>query len=271
MNNSKKSIHSEFCPQVIQIGFAGARSFFNTAEHPEIDLREFESAVQVLLVAELQRIASHSAVNPEHFFCGISQIAIGGDMAFARACAELGFLHRIFLPQSSDVYLTATGSSGALDFSPEQQVVARELLAADVVVQEKVVSTSADRYERFEDANLAIVAEADILVCLLREETKARKGGTSDLMELARARGKPVLELYVGIEDGIPVLRRVPETPLEFLPPTTADESNGLIDLPAEARFDGQAFGRALKAGGNLDPEMQELLAQLKMYFNQLN
>jgi hypothetical protein len=38
-------------------------------------------------------------------------------MLFARACAELHWLHRVFLPPLRDDFLAATGSGRVRDFS----------------------------------------------------------------------------------------------------------------------------------------------------------
>ncbi len=247
MNIPTQSTDADISPQVIQIGFAGARSFYDASEFPAIEQDIFESELQFLLVQHLKEISQHTSFHEGHIFCGISQIAVGGDMVFARACAETGFLHRIFLPQTLDVYLSASGSDGAPDFSPSQQTQARELVESDSVVQEKVVSDSSDRHERFEDANIAIVAEADILVCLLRKNVTPREGGTADLMARARARGKPVVELHVSVDGNRPRLRRECALPQSFSPPKLPEEVRGYLKIAPEDRLDGENFAKALK------------------------
>jgi hypothetical protein len=156
-----------------------------------------------------------------YFFCGISQIAAGGDTLFTRACRDAGWLQRIFLPQHRDEYLAASGAGGP-DFTPAQQAAAGELLAARHVIQERVVSHAPDRSERFHDVSLELARVGDLLICLVPEEPEGGAKETRRLIELGRRRGRPVVELRLGIdpERREPVLSRYWHGRDEFRPPT---------------------------------------------------
>ena len=63
----------------------------------------------------------------------------------------------VLLPQPLDDYLAAKGANGQPDFTPQQQLIARDLLASPHIIHERVVSGAYDRRDRFEDVNLEIV------------------------------------------------------------------------------------------------------------------
>ena len=87
-------------PVVVQIGFVGSRRLVDSAAHPGLDEGAFAGALQRLLTARLGRLSSDLHLDPQHHpICGLSAMAIGGDMLFARACEELHWPHRVFLPQ----------------------------------------------------------------------------------------------------------------------------------------------------------------------------
>ena len=112
-------------PLVIQIGFAGARKLVDRSAFPQAAAEDVfaEAAAQALLAVLKQLPQQLELGQARIFFCGISQIAIGADMAFAAALALHGSLHRVFLPQPLDGYLAAVGSSGP-DFSAAEQDMA---------------------------------------------------------------------------------------------------------------------------------------------------
>lgn len=151
---------------------------FDREAHLYVDSQVFEDAIVQQLVGHLRELPSRLGLPTQgaHFFCGISQIAIGGDTVFTRACQELGILQRIFLPQPLDSYLNAEGSAGP-DFTEDQQAVAKTLLAAKHIIQTHVVSHSANRHERFRDVNLEIARVSDVVICLVRAGQAGKAGG----------------------------------------------------------------------------------------------
>lgn len=196
-------------PIVVQLGFAGSRHLFDHSAHPDVDTNAFDEAVQRQFTEVMKLLPASLRLSDRQFLCGISQVAIGADTVFTRACQALAIPQRLFLPQSRDEYLEAVGSEGEPDFTPEQRNTAQDLLNSPHVIQEHVVSDAQDRRTRFEDANLEIVRVSDVLVCLVRAEDDPKPGGTRDLLARALKRGKPVLEIGVAVVDGQPVFKEL--------------------------------------------------------------
>lgn len=206
-------------PLVAQIGFVGSRRLLDPADEFTLDGAEIGAQIEQQLIDRLRSMPSELGLS-NHFLCGISQIAVGGDTLFAGACRELGIQQRILLSQPVDEYLEATGSAGP-DFSLTERAAARALLSDTRIVQVQAVSTDSDRHARFEDVNLEIVNASDVLVCLLKaDDSLARPGGTNDALELALRRGTPVLELRVEVADGRPKLGGTWHHKTDFDPPS---------------------------------------------------
>src|SRR4051812_19748846 len=117
-------------PLVVQVGFAGSRVLVDVREHPGVDVCRFEGEGEEWLGGRvggveggggggLGALKGGLGLGEEHFFCGISAMAIGGDMVFSRACRRKGIVQRVFLPQTRDEFFKAGGSSGT-DFSEGQ-------------------------------------------------------------------------------------------------------------------------------------------------------
>jgi hypothetical protein len=196
-------------PLILQLGFAGARFLADPVRHPDADQEAFAQAAQRGIADTLEWLRAALGPRGERlFFCGLSQIAIGGDMAFARALQAGGHLHRILLPQPLDVYLAAEGSKGP-DFSPQEQAEARALLARPNVIHTRVVSEADDRRQRLREASVELARVSDVVICLVREGQAGSIGGSQELAELAKRRGRPVitLELRMG-PDGQPEVTR---------------------------------------------------------------
>ena len=204
-------------PCAVQVGFAGSRRLYPTDCVAPTEALDHELAEQ--LTEHLQRLPTKLGLGPHQFLCGISQIAVGADFAFTRACGALDIPQRIFLPQPADAYLAAIGSSGSADFPPEERGVALDLLAAAQVIEHRVVTTAPTRRQRFEEVNQAIAAESDVVVCLIRAGSTARPGGTMQMLELARQRGIPVLTIDVAVQEGRLLLSTTEDGFAEFVPP----------------------------------------------------
>jgi len=189
-------------PLVVEVGFAGSRRLFDAGVDPKVDPDALDQQVTGHLVDVLRRMPAVLGLDRRHFLCGISQIAIGADTAFTRACARLDIPQQILLPQSPEEYLRASGSDGEADFPGSSLQIARDLLDAPHIVHARVVSDALDRTARFEDVNLEIVRTSAVIVCLLREGADARPGGTVALLNHARLRGRAVLEIRVGESEG---------------------------------------------------------------------
>ncbi len=81
-------------------------------EHPEIDASAFDGSVLDQLNELQRRLPQDLDLADQHFLFGISQMAIGADMIFTRACKVVSVPQQLFLPQHREDYLAATGSRG---------------------------------------------------------------------------------------------------------------------------------------------------------------
>jgi hypothetical protein len=184
----------------MQLGFAGSRLLYAATPASAAQAATWDAQVKSGLEAVLRALPAPPSA-------GVSQVAIGADTVFTRACQALGIAQRVLLPQPLDDFLAA-GEPGAPDFDPAQKAVARALLASPHIVDVRVASAATDRAQRFEDTNAEIVRASDALLCLLREGAGALRGGTHDLIGRARAQGKPVAVYEVVLRDGHAALRR---------------------------------------------------------------
>jgi hypothetical protein len=237
-------------PLVVQVGFAGVRNLYDSQQHPTINSVAFEEALQQRLKEVLATLPTTLGLEPQHFLCGISQLAIGADFAFTRACMESKTLQRILLPQHRDGYFTAVGSAGKPDFTPEQQLVAERLLASEHIIQQRMVSDAPTRHERFRDCNLEFLRVCSALICLVRADQAGRAGGTQELIDFAAKRKIPVLVLTLSVgDDGLPRLATAPLT-LPFQRPTLPDQLRNIAwKAPADDLPSITDYCEAVKAG----------------------
>jgi len=236
-------------PLVIQVGFSGARNLVDRTIHPDMDddaIALFEQQVtQSLKEFLLEEIEKPMLEKGPAFFCGISQVAIGGDFAFSRACESLGWTQRIFLPQHSDAYLIAEGSSGP-DFSESQRMEAKAILSLPHIIQERLVSDANDRHERLVEANLEIARVSDILVILERSNQKGKVGGSQ---ELSQSHSRPTLKLTVGVNDnGTPSISKEWIKPLSKAPKLPPILENAKIESQVLWPSEGQSGPKIPKA-----------------------
>jgi hypothetical protein len=192
-------------PLVVQVAFAGPR---HLAPPPALAGSDsFPIALERCLKERLYWLPADLGLSERHEICGVSSLAIGGDLAFTRACQSLNWRQRVFLPQAREDFFAALGSRGP-DFSPEQAQAARELLANPHVIEERVCSVSPDRHTRFEDVNLELVRVCDVFVCLVPAvAADGQPSITLKAQTLAQRWHRPVLELRFSTgADGQPLL-----------------------------------------------------------------
>jgi hypothetical protein len=240
----------------VQVGFAGKRQLFDPPpENPDVE-RQWLDTVKQYLVEQLQELPSRLNLSDHHFLCGISQIACGADVLFARACRDHAppIPQRIFLPEPLDDYLSATEPDGTPDFTPDQRTEAEALLASPHVIHVRVVSQAGDRTDRFRETNAEILRVSDVIVCLLREDGEGQGGGTKELLDRALAVGKPVLEIRVAVKDAQPVCRNVWHVPPQFQPPAIPDPISQL----------------SLPEGAGKVPDIKQYLVPLHEYVDTL-
>ncbi len=215
-------------PLAVTIGFSGPRNWYCYQDHAEFNPAVFQQAAADWLKNRLQSFPAELGLTPHHFLTGISQIAVGADQAFTVACRDLGIPQRLFLPQPSDAYLTARGSN-APDFTDEQKKETLELLESPHIIQERVVAEAADRHTRFEEANIELVRQSDVVIAMIKPGDEGKNpGGTMDVIRQARAREIPVLVVTVSLVSSGPAFIAkwdVGPTPVEagFRPPTPPD------------------------------------------------
>lgn len=235
---------------VVQLGFGGSRRLLDVKEHPEVDEGEFLAKVQEHLGGVLRELPTKLGLTREHFLCGVSQLAVGADTLFTRACKDMGIGQRIFLPQHRDPYFEAVDKDGVRDFTEAEAKVARDLLKSDHIIEDRLVSHSPDRTEQFEDVNLELVRVSDVLIALQRANAVNKRGGTGDLIRRAQARHRPLLEITVSVQDGRPFFREQwhpnkpygePQTAPLFKPPRIPAVLQGCL-IP-----EGEDFATALK------------------------
>jgi hypothetical protein len=231
-------------PLVIQAGFAGARRIYDREQYPGIDPVRVDEAVKCGLETLMRELPAELGVKDRpYFFCGLSQLAIGGDALFTRACQKAALVQRIFLPQHWEEYLAASGSKGP-DFSDAQRQTARELKALPHIIQDRVVSDATDRCHRFHDVNLELARLSDVVICLVPADAAGRPGGTQELIALARRRKRPVIEVQVRINSrtGDAVLTRLWHGKDDFRPPKIPAALAG-VALPAGGAGEGPLPG----------------------------
>ncbi len=222
-------------PCIVHLGFAGSRQLFEPSELEGRSPATVLGLLETLFTARIKALHAELGLGPEHRFCGISQIAVGADMLFTRACSTLGLAQRVFLPQHVDAFLDAQSAEGRPDFTAAEKNDARALIECPHVFDVRVVSDSQDRRTRFEDANREIVRCSDLVICLVRSGAQARPGGAIDLLRIAAERSIPALELRVSLDkDGCPTLEPTWHRRDLFKPPALPAEIAGL-QLPGGA------------------------------------
>lgn len=233
-------------PLVVQLGFAGSRRLLDEVAHPSVSGAAFDVAIQAYVQQRLQRLPADLGLTPSHFFCALSQGAIGADTAFGHACAALDIRQRILLSQPLDDALSARSTDGVADYTAAQQATARALLASPHVIETRVVSTANDRSTRFEEVNLEIVRASDVLLCVVRDGAVAKAGGSLDLLARGAARGLPVLEIRVSCDaDGHPVFVEQWRGIEAFMAPSVPNELSD-VHLADVARLSETTFTQPL-------------------------
>lgn len=190
-------------PLTVHVGFAGPRRL----SPDPLATPAAEAALLGLLREQLAALPAQLGLSTNHFVTAVSQVAAGADLLFTEAAASLGWLHRVVLPQPAQDYLAAGGANGP-DFTDSERQRAVSLLAQERVVEVVVASTADSRTQRFEDANLRILSEADVVVVLRIEGAPERPGGTADLLRGARERKLRRLVLTMSADaSGMPQLQ----------------------------------------------------------------
>ena len=129
-------------------------------------------------VAELRRDAPGDWI-------GLSSVAAGGDQLFAEQVLELGLPWHAILPLPRAVFRE--------DFTSADWIKAEQLLGR--AAHTRVIDENGSREDGYLDCGMETVDAADILIAIWDGQPARGKGGTADVVEYAKALGKPVLVL----------------------------------------------------------------------------
>lgn len=246
-------------PIVVTIGFAGSRRLFDAEGLSADQKAEATKEIERRLGDEIDRLRDALSLQPHHFLCGLSQIAIGADTLFARVCAERRIAGRIVLPQPLDHYLAAVNSKGVPDFNADQIQEAERLERDEHMIDLRVVTHARDRKTRFTEVNLAILRESDAVVCLVRADAEIDPSGARGLLEMAKRAKKPALELEIVVEGGrpqvVPRWHNLEDGPWSppALPPVLVGSAVLALppDLPPGLPVDAETYIARVKALGS--------------------
>lgn len=138
-------------PCVVQLGFVGARHLFDTSTLSAEEAEKLQAEALHLLRQTCIALRDDLKLEPHQFVAAISQLAIGADMLVAQVCQSFDqpIPHRVFLPQLTAAFLDASNENGTPDFLPAEKAIVVNLLKSPSIIQERVVSRSNSRSDRF--------------------------------------------------------------------------------------------------------------------------
>jgi hypothetical protein len=173
-------------PRFLIVGFVGAHQM-QDLEAEEMFAR-WEPRLRESLAGVLAQLQSETENTAE--LVAVSSLAANSDTLFAEVVAGLDICHRVFLPQTEDVFfaLPDFGTEAALNRS-------RGRLRSGNVIDVRVTSESPDRRVRFYECGLEIANACDVLIAVYAAGAVKRPGGTLDTLEFARSMGKRVIEI----------------------------------------------------------------------------
>lgn len=114
---------------------------------------------------------------------GLSSIAEGADMLFARTALRLGFGWEAVLPLPPAEFRN--------DFRPEVWVEVEGLLA--YAEQARVIGERSHRDDAYLDCGMETVNHCDVLLAVWDGERSRGRGGTAEIITYARDLGRPVI------------------------------------------------------------------------------
>lgn len=171
-------------PISFRMGFAGPRRLGRAGEPSGPWEPQLRTGLEVAARGIRARL------EPGRALCLIGSLAQGADLALAESFVAHGAVLRVWLPEPLDRFANVE------DF-PEAR--ARERLAALVrdrsTAELRVVSTAGDRRERFVDCATHVVRETEAMLCVRHWDAANGRGGTEESVALARALGRPVVEV----------------------------------------------------------------------------
>ena len=192
-------------PMVVQVGIAGSRHLIPEELTDPKKRKEFLDQVGAALTQELGSLRSRLKLREQHFFCALSQAAIGVDALAIEVTEALGWRHRIMLPRLPEEYFSAESSDGVPDFTDEERSACEPLLNKPHVIEVDVVSTAFDRDDRFTEVNHQMARICDVVIMVVSKGTTGGKGGTRDLEQRVERRQVPhlLLEVEGDLDSGV--------------------------------------------------------------------
>jgi hypothetical protein len=173
-------------PRFTVIGFVGARKLTDSAAPGAAARRE------KLLGERLGQILDklQGETLPQHSLVALSSLAEGSDTLFAEAIAARNLPHKVFLPQTSDMFFNAK------DFDPPKSLArSQALLGGANVIEIRVASVAQERRVRFSECGYEIANACDVLIAAFDPASEARPGGTRETLQFARFLGTRTFEI----------------------------------------------------------------------------
>jgi hypothetical protein len=175
-------------PFALAVGVTGHRlDAISAAALPHIE-RRLGDALD-LLAGEARALAAREAAvfaeGPPTFTL-VSPLADGADQIAAEVALERGFRLQAILPFARNIYLA--------DFDPASKARFRRL-AGRADCQLELPGERAHELEAYVMAGRATVAHCDVLIAVWDGLRARGRGGTADVVQLALARGTPIIHI----------------------------------------------------------------------------
>src|SRR5258706_4081705 len=171
-------------PLSFSLGYAGPRRL----GPPGRPGSEWESQLRAALLVAARGIRARLA--PQRPLCLVGALAQGPDLAIAETLLARGAVLRAWLPEPLDRF----ANEG--DFpDPRDRERLAELVRDPGLVEVLVVSSAADRRERFAECAAQTVRDTEALLCVRHWDAQGAHGGTEESVAQARALGRPLVEV----------------------------------------------------------------------------
>jgi ABC-type sugar transport system permease subunit len=141
-----------------------------------------------LLTAAIAAAFDHLRSATQDEWIALSSVAEGSDQLFVRAALARGWAWHAILPLPRAEF--------ARDFEPAAWEVVESLLQRAEQVQ--VSNDSGEREDAYLDSGMETVNGSDLLIAVWDGEAARGKGGTAEVVEYARALGRPLLIIDAG-------------------------------------------------------------------------
>lgn len=167
-----------------RLGFAGPRRVAEEGDRAGERERQLADGIRRALEGVRARLEADRPL------VAVGSLALGADLAIARAALAHGAALRVLLPEPLDRF------TNEADFPEPSARAEVEALAAHVRTCEvRVVSRAPERRERFYECAARVVRESDAVLCVRHWAPASGRGGTEDTAALCAALGRPLIEV----------------------------------------------------------------------------